>query len=1461
MSRKDGSKAELTPLQQALFTIEKLQKKLASATRREDDPIAIIGMGCRFPGGAASPAKFRELLWKGGDAVTEIPASRKALQGLYDPDPSKPGKMSMRRGAFVDGVDRFDAEFFRISRREAEGLDPQQRFFLEVSWEALEDAGIPPHLLAGTRTGVFAGVHAKDYAFLAEGGLEKVGAHYSTGVDASYVAGRLSYLLGLEGPSMAVDTACSSSLAAVHLACQSLRTDESVLAIAGGVKLILSPQLSVFLSKAGALSPSNRCRAFDRAADGMVQGEGCGVVILKRYRNAVQDGDRILATIRGTAMNHDGASGGLTVPNVRAQESLYRFALQRAGVEPGQVDYLEAHGTGTRLGDPIELEGVSRVYGVSRPPEKPLWIGSAKPNIGHTEAAAGIAGLIKAVLVLQAGEAPPSIHFEHPNPEFAWAGSGLAVPRERTPLAGKAKPHLAAVSSFGMSGVNAHALVEAYREPVPEHSETGPYLLPLSARTELALRELASSYLSQLETRSAASLRDDCFTAGAGRSHHEQRLALAARTPSELFSRLRAAADGRVGEGIFRGQAKATAGREAVFVFGDDGVWAAESLRGELGRDAAFRAHAGKIDAVLRQVVGGPVLEPLAQGDAGLFEGEAAGRKSVVLLGVQIALAELWRSYGVHPAAVAGEGTGALAAGVVAGMLSVEDAVRLILQRPAEQPVRPQPAKCPVLSISEEEWIAAGATVPVEHWARQATSSERRDLDLTAEHLLERNAAVFLTFGCDASLGDGLETAAHRRNSKVLTLRASASASDGQLGILSSAAQLYCAGFPIDFKSLYPGGRKTVLPTYPWQRERFWWDGEREPTKAAPSAALEAREENVEALQGLFCDLAWNDRGTGPEPVQVKGTWLVISRDPQAAGEWRDGLVAAGGLAVVASAGPSYEKVLEGDYRIDFTHQESFPRLLKELSASGRDPQGVIFRASSGHPETLEGVRETVQGDAIAVTLIVQALARAAMPKPPRLYLVTQGAQAMGDDSGPVSVTGAPLWGLGRVIAYEHPELRCKRIDVGPVAGPEVLHGLIAELGRQLALAQDDDEIALRGDRRLTPSFTRGRGTEGKAKAFLPRQDRTYLITGGLGGIGLRLASWLVARGARSLAVCGRTGETAETRQALDGLRAAGAKVDAFRVDVSRPEAVADMLATLRRGGPALGGIFHCAGVLADSSLMQLDLRSFGTVMGPKVEGAWNLHTLATDASIEQFVLFSSTASMIGAPGQANYAAANAFLDALANLRRARGLPATSLNWGSWGEVGMAVVDERRGERLADRGMAPMSVDEALAAMALTLVDGPATRGIARFDEARWISSHPSVAASSLFRGLTAREAGREADPAPRKLREVLLALEGSARHGVLEARFKEMVGEVSRVPPERLSATDSFDALGFDSIMALELRDMVTSELEVSLPLRSFVDESSIGQVTAELLEKLAVASVLGTSSSGRNDSKRVLL
>ncbi|QSQ13842.1 type I polyketide synthase [Myxococcus landrumensis] len=1434
MSRKDSTGVALTPLQQALLTIEKLQQKLEPAAPPDEGDIAIIGMGCRFPGGASNPERFHELVWHAGDAVTDVPADRRALQGIHDPEPSTPGKTILRRAGFVDGVDRFDAEFFRISRREAEGMDPQQRFFLEVGWEALEDAGLSPQRLKGTRTGVFVGVHARDYALISEGGLEKVGAHYSTGVDASYIAGRLSYLLGLEGPCLAVDTACSSSLVAVHLACQSLRLGESTVAIAGGVKLLLAPHLSVFLSKAGALSPSQTCRAFDRDADGMVQGEGCGVVILKRKREALRDGDRILATIRASATNHDGASGGLTVPNVRAQESLYRLVLQRAGVAPEDVDYLEAHGTGTRLGDPIELEGVARVYGRGREPERPLWMGSVKPNIGHTEAAAGIAGLIKAVLVLQHRAVPPALHFEHPTTEFPWVGSGIVVARKTTPFPARPRPYRAAVSSFGMSGVNAHVLLEEHRERSPAPREEGPYLLPLSARNESALRELAGAWSSHLVKTDGAQLRDACFTAGAGRAHHDERLALVAPTYEALLTLLRRASDGLDAKGLFKGRARRSGGAPGVVFF--------------MGPDFC----------VTQQRVGLPLLAPYVEPIAEAFRQVVGSSvfetdRFAPLLIWQLAQVELWRSLGVEPSAVAGFGQGRLAAGVVAGVITLEEAIRGLHGFPQPEPVPVRPAKVPIL-------MGAPGARPGQDSGEDRVSDEDRfsgEDRVSGERLLSTGASLFLDMGGDSLLLRPLTTEAERQGRDVLVLNAAhVEGDDARRVLLTHAAKLYCAGVLLRFENLLPEGRTVSAPTYPWRRERYWWDGERESVKAPPVVAQEAA-----TWDGLFHEVAWMTRALEPGQARLDGLWLVVAEAPDATVALRDALSAAGGDVVLARPGSSYERVSARDHVLDFTRAADFSRLLEELGASREGLRGVLFLPRTEALDTLEISSAGVLDASVAVAALVKALARATWSRAPRLYLVTRDAQSTGEDSKTVSLVGASVWGLGRVIAYEHPELRCTRIDVGLEPGEASTRGLMEELRSAASPGGEEDEVALRKGLRLVSMHTQGRRTSASTEPFRPRSDRTYLITGGLGGLGLRLASWLVGQGARYLTLCGRKGETLEAHRALTPLREQGARVEVFRVDVSDSEAVADMLRDIRSGSVPLGGLFHCAGVLADKSLLDLEPEHFERVMEPKVAGAWNLHTLTQGDALEHFVLFSSTASLFGARGQGNYAAANAFLDALARLRRSRGLPGVSLQWGSWSEVGMAAADERRGARLAEHGMTPLSVEEALSAMAVTLAENPVVRGIARFDVERWTDRHPSVAGSSLFRARGSSAADAAMDTAPRKLREVLLAMDPPARSSVLETRLREMVSEVSRLELERLAATDSFDALGFDSIMVMELRDQLQGELGVGLSLKSFVDGRSIGQVAAELLEKLAASSVMGTGASARTDSKRVLI
>jgi acyl transferase domain-containing protein/acyl carrier protein len=482
------------------------------------EPIAIIGMGCRFPG-ASDPAAFWRLLRNGEDAIREVPLDRFDQHAFYDPDPAAPGKMNTRWGGFLDGVDQFDPHFFGISPREAARMDPQQRLLLEVTWEALQDAGQVPERLAGSPTGVFIGIATNDYGRLQWNDFDRIDAYAGTGNALSIAANRISYLLDFRGPSLAIDTACSSSLVAVHLACCSLRSGESTLALAGGVNLILSPAIAINFTKAGAMAPDGRCKAFDARANGYVRSEGAGVVVLKPLSRALAEGDPIHAVIRGSAVNQDGRSNGLMAPNPLAQEAVLREAYRQAAVSPGKIHYIEAHGTGTLLGDPIEARALGAVLGVERPPRQSCALGPFKTNLCHLQAAAGIAGVIKVALSLRHREIPPSLHFQNPNPHIPFDELPLRVQTALGPWPTRPEPALAGISSFGFGGTNAHLVLEEAPRIKTTATEAerdiGAQLLPLSARSPEALRSLARAYQDFLAMPEAAgSLPDICYTAG-----------------------------------------------------------------------------------------------------------------------------------------------------------------------------------------------------------------------------------------------------------------------------------------------------------------------------------------------------------------------------------------------------------------------------------------------------------------------------------------------------------------------------------------------------------------------------------------------------------------------------------------------------------------------------------------------------------------------------------------------------------------------------------------------------------------------------------------------------------------------------------------------------------------------------------------------------------------------------------
>ncbi|WP_052420709.1 type I polyketide synthase, partial [Hyalangium minutum] len=647
----------------------------AVAEQAADEPIAIVGMACRFPGGANSPEAFWSLLRDGVDGIREVPPERWRIDDVYDPEPGRAGKMYTRWGGFLDGVDRFDAGFFGIAPREAAAMDPQQRLLLEVTWEALESAGQRDDALMGSPTGVYLGICGSDYAQLSLGSLGS-DVHAGTGTAFSVAAGRLSYALGLKGPAIAIETACSSSLVAVHLACQSLRSGETQLALAGGVNLMLTPELTMYFSQIRAMARDGRCKAFSAAADGYVRSDGCGMVVLKRLSAALRDGDPIWAVVRGSAVNQDGRSNGLTAPNGPSQEAVIRGALRQAGLTPADVGYIEAHGTGTPLGDPIELQALGAALGKGRPADQPLLVGSVKTNIGHSEGAAGIAGLIKAVLVLRHEAIPPSLHFTEPNPHIPWDSLPIQIPTQLVPWKRGEKARVAGVSSFGLSGTNAHVVLEeGPRREERGGGEEGEHVVVVSARSEGALKEAAKEYAGYLEGAEGVRLKDVAYTGLMRRSQHEHRLAVVGRSVEEVSGGLRGWSEGREVSGVVSGRGGEGSAR-VVFVYSGQGAqW--KGMGKELMESSeVFRRAVEECDAAFREVGGYSVVEAL-KGE----EPERTDQIQATLYAMQVGLTEQWKAWGVEPEAVVGHSMGEVGAAYAAGVLSARQGAEVIWKR------------------------------------------------------------------------------------------------------------------------------------------------------------------------------------------------------------------------------------------------------------------------------------------------------------------------------------------------------------------------------------------------------------------------------------------------------------------------------------------------------------------------------------------------------------------------------------------------------------------------------------------------------------------------------------------------------------------------------------------------------------------------------------------------------------
>src|SRR5437762_3482563 len=667
-------------LRSSLSTIKRLKAELAQQTKGQE-PIAIIGMGCRFPGGCHDPETFWQFLAAGGDGIIEAPRDRWSLEDFYDPDPNATGKIYLREAGFLqENVGDFDARFFGISPREAVEMDPQQRLLLEVSWEALELAGIPANQLKGTQTGVYIGIPGSEYALLPREDVD-MSPYRLTGTIANIASGRISYILGIHGPSISVDTACSSSLVTVHLACESLQRGESSLALAGGVSLMLAPSAFLSLCRLHALARDGRCKTFDADGDGYGRGEGCGIVVLKRLSDALRDNDPILAVIKGTGVNQDGPGSGLTVPNGKAQKALILKALEVANVSPADIGYLEVHGTGTALGDPIEFQALTEVFGKEHKREQPLYIGSVKSNIGHLEASAGIASLIKSVMCLQNKQIPPNLHLHNINPKIHLDRIPAMVPQQVIPWKTTGKARMLGISSFGFSGTNAHVIVSEWQDTPSEASSPSCkrpwHILALSAKDEQTLSQVVARYGGHFDRTNKVKLENICFTANAGRSQFPRRIAFIAENSEQMKNAIAEYLRGNKGEGVIEGKGRDhTRPKLAFLIYGKIKQELAQSL---FETQPIFQKTIRSCDEQLQQLANISWLENSLSSEKIRDVKPASWQDDVLAFALHLSLLKVWEAWGVRPNAVLGSQSGELVAACAAGIMDMEAALRILL--------------------------------------------------------------------------------------------------------------------------------------------------------------------------------------------------------------------------------------------------------------------------------------------------------------------------------------------------------------------------------------------------------------------------------------------------------------------------------------------------------------------------------------------------------------------------------------------------------------------------------------------------------------------------------------------------------------------------------------------------------------------------------------------------------------
>ncbi|MEU9373901.1 SDR family NAD(P)-dependent oxidoreductase [Streptomyces sp. NPDC048255] len=1389
--------------------------------RAED--IAVIGVHGRFPG-ARDCDEFWSRLRVGDDCVTTL--SDEELRAAGTPDELVSDPAYVRTGGGLSDVFGFDHEFFGYSAREAELMDPQQRLFLEAGWELLETIGF-----AGTAErrsiGVFAGASMNTYLpnVLAREVdlLSLAGTEIMLGNDKDYLPTRLSYKLGLTGPSVNVQSGCSTSLVAIHTAVQSLLNGECDIALAGGVSVHVSPHPGYRYQDGLMFSPDGRCRPFDAAASGTAFGDGLGVVALKRLTEAVAEGDRILAVVKGSAVNNDGAGKvGFTAPSVDGQREVITEAHAVAEVSADDISYLEAHGTGTVLGDPVEFTALHESFAEGTDRRGYCVLGSVKANVGHLAGAAGVTGFIKTVLALHHGEIPPHPHFDRPNPELDLAASPFRINTEPEPWPAGDLPRRAGVSSFGMGGTNAHVVLEEAPRDLPVALGTaGRQLVAVSAASPRALTEVLGALADRLDQDPRPDLADVAFTLRAGRREFPYRRTVVADDFREAADGLRRAArSGDVPPVGFAPEVALLLGPAAAAGFGAVAE-EAPALRAAVRLFEEELVEVGVAPATAADVV-----------TAALDGGAASDHPGLTAFVAGHALAELWTRSGVAPAALVGTGVGELSAACLAGVLTRREALAVLAWDagllPTAPVLTPRAGSVPVYSAATGSPLRGEELAEARRWAERFGHAAHLAAALAAAVAPE---ALLLAVGADAT--------APAPAGAMVPCPASGGRGPARFGVLDAAALLWTAGVPVDWTGWRPGRRRRVpLPTHPFHRRRHVARATPAPeavTATAPAATPAAPEEPTRRerpADWLFAE-SWQRLPLGRSfgaPSDSR-PWLLLSDEGGLGSALRAELARHGVPTVTARAGTGFARTGSGSFTVDPTTPTGVRDLFAALAEDGSLPGTVVHLWSlddgSGlDPEEVENARR--RGFDTLVELAGELARRSPTGSGARIRVVARGLfDVLGGET--VSPATSTVLGAAAVIPQEFPRLTARCLDPGD--DPVPAERLLAELDGPA----DEPVIAFRRSRRWARRFEHAAGDEAPAPSAL-RPGGTYLITGGLGGIGLTLAEHLASTVGARLVLTGRSAfpEPAEYDAWLRehgpdhplGRRVTRVRDLAERtevlvasVDVTDVRAMADLVAEAGRRFGRIDGWFHAAGVPLDQAVRWIgrsDRDAWREVMAPKVVGALVLERVFADRPVDFGCMVSSLSSLVGGLGYAGYAAANAFLDAMASARPDR----FTVNWEGWDLPGQQPVTDGASESWQELRRLALTPEEGTAAFDLVLRQAGERRlAVSTVDLdariRRWATGRPPAAGESPAPG-----SGPE--PVPVSLGEDL------------EQRLARVWGEVLHCEVDQYDKS-VFD-MGGNSLLLVELALRIEESLGFPLQATDLLEAPTVAHLADRL-------------------------